>query len=292
MDSKLRVFVCTHKPFFMFKDDNLKPIHVGKQLSNLNLGYDGDDTGDHISYKNENYCELTALYWIWKNFNQHDIVGLCHYRRFFQQEVNNSFKSTYYENNLPKHGNLFNLTNVEISPSEIIVPEPLYFDISIFEQFSVCHNINDFKIVEEELQNLFPEYQTSYKFVVEGNLLYPYNMFIAYKNIIDSYCEWLFPILFNAEKRIRISDDPYQKRFFGFVGERLFTVWLYHNRLRISCKEMPLVYFESDRKQIEVEICDNIRKDALRLHNLAKPMTKRKIFDLIKYKTKLRLLGR
>jgi hypothetical protein len=283
--------VCTHKPFYMFQDDVLKPIHVGKQSSNLNLGYDGDDTGDHISYKNENYCELTALYWIWKNCNQQDIVGLCHYRRFFQLGMKTSLNSNYYENNIPNHSNAIKLTNLVISPNEIIVPEPIYFDVSIIEQFAACHNIDDLKIVEEELQKLFPEYQNSFEIAMEGNILYPYNMFVAHKNIVDSYCSWLFPILFKSEKRIRIPNNQYQRRFFGFVGERLFTVWLFHNKVRISYKEIPVVFFESDRKQIEIEIGNNIRKDALQLHNIAKSMTTRKIADLVRYKAKRRLFG-
>lgn len=46
------------------------------------LPYIGDDTGDNITQKNKNYCELTAMYWIWK-YDSSKIVGLCHYRRYF-----------------------------------------------------------------------------------------------------------------------------------------------------------------------------------------------------------------
>ena len=59
------------------------PIQVGRAISSVDLGIQGDDTGDNISWKNRNYCELTALYWAWKNLKEVDIIGLCHYRRYF-----------------------------------------------------------------------------------------------------------------------------------------------------------------------------------------------------------------
>lgn len=78
------MWVITHKNYPGISDDLYRTLHVGRALSQ-DLGYTGDDTGDNISLKNRNYCELTGLYWLWKN-NQCDIIGVCHYRRFFLEK--------------------------------------------------------------------------------------------------------------------------------------------------------------------------------------------------------------
>ena len=64
---KVKILVCCHKPDKWLSDDVYIPIHCGKAVSKVNLGIQGDDTGDNISTKNPNYCELTAMYWAWKN---------------------------------------------------------------------------------------------------------------------------------------------------------------------------------------------------------------------------------
>ena len=75
------LIVATHKNYWMPKDEMYVPIHVGREGKD-DLGYIGDNTGDNISSKNANYCELTGLYWAWKNFDA-DYLGLVHYRRHY-----------------------------------------------------------------------------------------------------------------------------------------------------------------------------------------------------------------
>lgn len=64
---RLKIVVCCHKEDIKASSDVYMPLHVGKALSDKNLGIPGDDTGDNISKKNASYCELTGMYWAWRD---------------------------------------------------------------------------------------------------------------------------------------------------------------------------------------------------------------------------------
>ena len=81
--NKVKILVAIHKPDKVYGDKVYMPIQVGKSLSEFNLGFQGDNTGDNISEMNSMFCELTAHYWAWKNLKDVDYIGLCHYRRYF-----------------------------------------------------------------------------------------------------------------------------------------------------------------------------------------------------------------
>ena len=83
----MAIYVMTHKPVELSLPEHYQKLFVGaKKLTTEGKealkGYVFDDCGENISQKNSSYCELTGMYWIWKN-QQDDIVGLTHYRRFF-----------------------------------------------------------------------------------------------------------------------------------------------------------------------------------------------------------------
>ena len=85
------VYVVSHKNAKFPTESIYKPIQVGKKESFTEIR---DNTGDNISEKNPNYCELTAAYWIWKN-DKSDITGLTHYRRYFFKNKKSNYGINY-----------------------------------------------------------------------------------------------------------------------------------------------------------------------------------------------------
>ena len=80
---KIKIIVACHKPYNVPKSNIFYPIEVGAINHQNNFLQLRDDLGDdNISKKNSSYCELTAIYWAWKNMD-YDVIGLCHYRRYF-----------------------------------------------------------------------------------------------------------------------------------------------------------------------------------------------------------------
>ena len=70
-------------------------------------------------------------------------------------------------------------------------------------------------------------------------------MFIMKKELADQYCEWLFDVLFELEKRLDISNyNQNDQRVFGFVSERLLDVWL--NTNEIKYKDIPYIFLEKE----------------------------------------------
>lgn len=66
------------------------PVQVGAE-GKTDLGYTRDNTGENISSKNPSFCELTGLYWAWKNLDA-DYIGLVHYRRHFGEKTKEPLK--------------------------------------------------------------------------------------------------------------------------------------------------------------------------------------------------------
>lgn len=89
----------------------------------------------------------------------------------------------------------------------------------------------------------YPAYKNSLSNHLDNNnQIFLMNMFVSNRKFVNDYCKWLFDILFELEKRISFNDAIYQKKVFGFISERLFTLYVFHNKLKV--KELPLLFIK------------------------------------------------
>lgn len=169
-----------------------------------------DDTGDNISRKNRQFCELTALYWIWKNARE-NIIGLVHYRRHFI--LSGDWLGRMLANRV-----------------DVILPVPLYVAPNLDENFRERHGAVEWDCMMECLKKRDrQEYLVAREFF-QGNLYSPCNMLIARRQVLDELCEWLFPILFWVAGQIGEKEDAYQNRYPGFLSERLISFFFERHR--------------------------------------------------------------
>ena len=86
-----------------------------------------------------------------------------------------------------------------------------------------------------------------------NNKLIHYNMFIMKWDDFNNYCNWLFPILKEAEKRIDISHyNVIQKRIWGYMAERLMNVWLYAEKKNLLF--YPVIWINNNSSNMETRI--------------------------------------
>lgn len=237
MSLSMNIFVISHKDYRMPTDEIYKPLQVG--FGRDIKGFARDNTGDNISSKNKNYCELTGLYWAWKNSNA-DIKGLVHYRRLFTNGMNPFGTLEHKYSKL-----LDNKTLSEIMDNyDMVLPKKRnYFIESLWSHYEHSHKIEGLIITRNAIEKLYPKYLQSFDKVMHRKKAHMFNMLIAKATIFDSYSSWLFDILFEVEKNIDISDySPSEARIFGYISELLLDVWLDVNH--INYKELPVTFVE------------------------------------------------
>lgn len=232
MKKNVKILVCCHKADVMATEYPYMPLHVGKSTSKVDLGIAGDDTGDNISNKNFCYCELTGLYWAWKNLKNVDVVGLCHYRRYFDfnNQCRKAFPATVFN---PSDFDSVDLSVPDeemnqLTPGTIIMANPNTFGHTLHLDY--CANLisDDFhtmRLAIKETQS--PKYQNAFHEVMyRGNVFSPCNMFVMCWEDFDKYCSWLFSLLGVIEARTDITHyNPVQRRIYGYMGEYLLNVY-------------------------------------------------------------------
>lgn len=271
--------VAFHKKFFSYKDDVIVPIHVGSKGSRENLEYLKDSSGDNISEKNKNFCELTGIYWMWKNVDA-SFYGMMHYRRYLSLENNLGYKlkrilyifsRLFYLKPIINLLDMRELFQIKISDEklmeqkikrmskkimsemqeyDVILPKKEIFNKSVYLQYKKAHIVEHLdkllEIIKEDHEEIYPYYK---KRIKKGNKIYPLNVFIMKKEYFFEYSEFIFDVLFKLEKKIKIPSDLYQMRVFGFLSERMMLPFIEYlkDKKNINVKEGVILYL--DRKE-------------------------------------------
>lgn len=238
-----KIIIASHKKYDMPKDCIYLPLHVGCE-GKESLGYQGDNIGDNISLKNSAFCELTGLYWGWKNL-ECDYIGLVHYRRHF------TVHTQHYCRKHPKMECVLSERELDklVSKYQIILPKKRkYYIETLYSHYSHTHYSEQLDVTRKIIGKKYPEYLYSFDKTMNQRSGYMFNMYIMEKRLSDAYCEWLFDILFELEKEIDMPElSQFQGRFYGRVSEIIFNCWLNYQLEKnpnLKVKEIGCLHME------------------------------------------------
>ncbi len=188
------------------------PIQVGAALTDERITDVVDCVGDNISERNVNYCELTALYWMWKNGMSNDMeyYGLFHYRRLLDISEEDLCRMGYND-------------------VDVVLQFPTIHEPDISEHHKRYLKDCDWDAMIQALNELQPEYAKAFQNILKQPYFYNYNMLVAKKTVLINYCEWLFPILGRTEELSNPKGWERSDRYIGYLAESLMTLYfMYH----------------------------------------------------------------
>lgn len=198
-------------------------LQVGAALTEECIADFRDNTGEHISGKNVNYCELTALYWMWKNkldcrvcMDQAEYYGLFHYRRILDISERD-------------------LKRIKENDVDVVLPFPTIHEPDIREHPVRYVKESDWDAMRQALWESEPKYERDFERILEQPYLYNYNLIVAKRKVLSDYCAWLFPILERTEELSQPKGWERKDRYVGYLGESLLTLYflLHQENLKI-----------------------------------------------------------
>lgn len=231
---KIKTAVASHKPYAMPADPMYVPVQAGALGKDPIEGFQPDSTGVNISDKNPYYSELTVLYWAWKNMDA-DYIGLAHYRRHFKGKKGKTpIESVLTTEQAEKL----------LQKADVIVPKKRnYWIETVYSHYGHTHYASDLDETRQILTEIFPQYIPAFDKQMKSTKAHMFNMMIMPKKLLDEYCSFLFPVLFELENRIDYKNySGFQGRVFGRISELLLDVWM--NTNHISYVEVPMISME------------------------------------------------
>ena len=176
-----------------------------------------DNTGDNISGKNPNRCEMTAHYWVWKNRLDTDdeYVGICHYRRMLDLSEED-------------------LRKIQANDVDVVLPYPMLHYPSARIQHTWYVPEKDWELMRRVVAELYPAYGERFEEIFDAPEFYNYNMLLAKKSVFAEYCDWLYPILDRIEELSEPRGCDRHDRYTAYMSESLETLYFMANLNRLK----------------------------------------------------------
>lgn len=266
---KINIFI----PYFsivpVYSTKVFHPIFTGEVNKKLVTEANQDSTGINIFEKSGAYGELSAYYWIWKNFtaalapsplegegifrseeraseklggghvptsSPADYIGFCQFYHFMDFASDSKVFAPFNMIYLDEFAELFkNYTEENVlsfaQGYDVVVPAKIPLSTSLYEEYLKSHRKEDLDIATSVIKEIYPEYVDAVDATMAASFMYPLGNFIMKKDVFNSFCEWLFNILSEVEKRIDWSNYGRYRDIVSssFASERLFNIWLQYN---------------------------------------------------------------
>lgn len=192
-----------------------------------------DNVGDNISKENEEYSELTGYYWIWKNDNTSDIIGIEHYRRHFVKQENPLI--------LLDQNDIIDI--LKTNDFIISLHENLY-DINVYDLYKICFDY----LADDTIRymkryfilNNMKSYIDALYDVMSNNYLLRGNLLITSKDNYNDYCKVMFGMIdYMKDNNMKLNKFG---RTWGYITEIFPIIYLKANNK--TFKEIPIAIDE------------------------------------------------
>lgn len=258
--AQVKIYVACHKTAPVPEHPFLVPLQVGAALAGERFpGMIQDDTGDNISGRNRSYCELTGLYWAWKN-DCAQYQGLFHYRRYlsfasadFRRAGSGPWGRPYRvlrgpdHRTLEKNGYFSQGLWDSLRQYDVIAPVPEEMHITVARHYAQAphHHGRDLALVCSVLQGGRPALYQAAQQYLSGTAHFFGNLCLMKRELFCGYCQWLFSVLEEYDRKKDVTGYTAQAlRVDGYLAERLLGAYLlYLKREGASLAFLPRLHF-------------------------------------------------
>ena len=175
---------------------------------------------------NKYFSEFTTMYNVWKNNIKSDVIGFCHYRRYFDLSTIN-FEDIYNNNEIygiDEHSGGYTLNNENKEWPFCSNYENIIYNT--FLHFLKEYNVPLKQSYEYYYNNFFYQFGCGLYLLKYDTFYYLANIFFNYLNTI------IFPNFINDYNVIYNKESP--NRNFGYVIEQLFGFLIRNNNYNNS----------------------------------------------------------